>query len=54
MKAGQAIISQMTNDDIATLEAAGSYNLQIEDRSFDLTLEDFEIVTDEIPGMGSG
>jgi len=50
MKAGKAIISQLTDADIAAIESSGVYELIVEDRNYDLTLEDFDITTDEIPG----
>lgn len=50
MRAGQAIISNLDNDTIGQVESTGSYNLVINDRTYELSLEDFDISTDEIPG----
>jgi len=50
MKAGAAIISQLGNDDIVEIEKTNSYSLQLEGEQFDLSLEDFEIVSEDIPG----
>lgn len=50
MKDAAKAINQMGADDIAMLEKTGVYQLQIEDQTFELTLEDFEITTQDIPG----
>ncbi len=50
MKAASQIINAFRQEDIAKLEKSGSYQLNIEDTAFDLTLEDFEITTEDIPG----
>ena len=50
MKAGAAAINGFTQEDIAALEKSGSYTLNLEGESYDLTMEDFEIVTEDIPG----
>ena len=50
MKAAAQAISQLTQEDITTIEQNNAYQLKIDDQTFDLTLEDFEIVTQDIPG----
>ncbi|MEM6966721.1 MAG: isoleucine--tRNA ligase [Bacteroidota bacterium] len=50
MKAAAAIINSMNQEDIAALEKSGSYQLNVNDETFELTLEDFEITSDDIPG----
>ncbi|MEL6926513.1 MAG: DUF5915 domain-containing protein, partial [Bacteroidota bacterium] len=50
MKFAAQAIAKFTQEDIADLEKTGSYQLQVEDDRYDLTLEDFEITTDDIPG----
>lgn len=50
MGAASKVIGQFDQDSIAELEKAGKYDLQIEDRSYELSLEDFEISTADIPG----
>ena len=50
MKSAAQMISEMTQDDIATLEKNNSFSIIIEGQAYQLTLEDIEISTDEIPG----
>jgi isoleucyl-tRNA synthetase len=50
MKAAMGIITAMDQDDIARIEQAGVYDLVIEDRTYNLTIEDFEVVSEDIPG----
>ncbi|MCL4107218.1 UNVERIFIED_CONTAM: hypothetical protein GTU68_033033 [Idotea baltica] len=50
MKAGGAIIMALGQEDIAQIESANAYSLVIGDDNYDLTLEDFEIVSEDIPG----
>jgi isoleucyl-tRNA synthetase len=50
MGSASKIISQFDQDTIAAIEQAGKYDLKIEDRTYDLSLADFEIVTADIPG----
>ena len=50
MKGGQAIISAMGEEDIAALESTGSYELIVGENKYELSLEDFDITTDDIPG----
>lgn len=50
MKAGAAAISQLGNDAIAEIEKTNAYTLDLNGQSYDLSLEDFEIVSEDIPG----
>ncbi len=50
MKAANAIISGLDQDAISKIETNNSYELIVEEVSYDLTLEDFEIVSEDIPG----
>ena len=50
MKAAAAIIGQLDQESINTIEKTGSFLLSIENEQFDLELIDFEISADEIPG----
>ncbi len=50
MKAAAAAIGTMTADDIATLERTGNFAIDLPDGPEVLGLEDFEIVTEDIPG----
>jgi len=50
MKAAAAIINGLEQEDIATIEKSGSYQLNVNEENFELTLEDFEITSDDIPG----
>lgn len=50
MKAAAQIIGQMGQDDIAQIEKTNSYQLSINGDTYDLSMEDFEITTDDIPG----
>ena len=50
MKAASQAIAGFGAEDIANLEKTGSYQLQVGDETFELTLEDFEITTQDIPG----
>lgn len=50
MKAGADIISSLGQDDIATIEKTNSFTLSINGDTYDLTLEDFEITAEDIPG----
>ena len=50
MKAASIAINGFTQDDISAIEKSGTYQLNIDGESFDLTLEDFEISTEDIPG----
>ena len=50
MKAAAAAINQLTDNDISAIEQSGGYQLEVEGTSYDLSLEDFEISFDDIPG----
>ena len=50
MKEGASKIAQLSQDDISTIEESGIYSMELSDTSFQLTLEDFEITAQEIPG----
>ncbi|MEL6941586.1 MAG: isoleucine--tRNA ligase, partial [Bacteroidota bacterium] len=51
MKVAAQAIAKFTQEDIAALEKSGAYTLQAGDESYDLTLEDFEITAEDIPGL---
>jgi isoleucyl-tRNA synthetase len=51
MKVAAQTIGKFSQEDIADLEKTGQYQLQVGDESYDLTLEDFEIVAEDIPGL---
>ena len=50
MKAAAAAIAQFSQDDIAALENSGKYDLVVDGETYELTLEDFEISSEDIPG----
>ncbi len=50
MKAGNQLISAMDQDAIRQFEQSGTHALQIEDRSYELTLDDVQISSKDIPG----
>lgn len=51
MKAASQAINAFTQEDIQNLEKTGVYQLKIDETSsYDLGLEDFEIMTEDIPG----
>ncbi len=50
MKAAAQIIGRMNQQDIAQIEKSNSYTLSINGDSYQLSAEDFEITTDDIPG----
>lgn len=50
MKAAAQIIAGMSQEEIAQIEKNDHYQLVIDDETYDLTLEDFEITTEDIPG----
>ena len=50
MKDSVAIINGLDQDDIATIEKSNSYTLNVNDATFELTMDDFEIVSEDIPG----
>ena len=50
MKAIAALVSQMTSDDISSIENSGGWKGTIEGIEIELDLNDFEIVAQDIPG----
>ena len=50
MKAAVPIINQLGQEDIAAIEKSNSFQLAIGEDSYELTLEDFEIIAEDIPG----
>ncbi|MEL7120707.1 MAG: isoleucine--tRNA ligase [Bacteroidota bacterium] len=50
MKAAGQIIANMSQQDIASLEQNNLFRMEIGDAVYDLTLEDFEITAEDIPG----
>ncbi len=50
MKAAAAAIAGIDQKDIAEIERTGSYTLEVDGTTYELGLEDFEIVTEDIPG----
>ncbi len=51
MKQVAQLIAGMDQDTIATIERDGRYELEIEGNQFELNSEDFEISTEDIPGL---
>ena len=51
MKTASRVIGGFTQEDIAALEASGKYTLQAGEEHFELSLEDFEISAEDIPGL---
>jgi isoleucyl-tRNA synthetase len=50
MKQISAVIAQMNQSDIATIETQGSYEIQVENEKIVLAPEDVEILSEDIPG----
>ena len=50
MKAAAQAIGGLNQEDIADIEAKNSYLLKVNEETYELTLDDFEIVTEDIPG----
>ncbi|MCB0635643.1 MAG: isoleucine--tRNA ligase [Lewinella sp.] len=50
MKAAAQVIGDMSQDEIAGIEQTNQYTLSVNGDTFELTLEDFEITTEDIPG----
>jgi len=50
MKAAGDLIAALNQADISTIEKNNSYRLEVDGEVFDLTLEDFEISAEDIPG----
>jgi isoleucyl-tRNA synthetase len=50
MKQIAAAIGQMNQEDIVAFEKAGAFAITVNDENIDLTLEDVEIISEDIPG----
>ncbi|MBR9920121.1 MAG: isoleucine--tRNA ligase [Bacteroidetes bacterium] len=50
MKAGKERIENLSQDEIAQIEKTNLFTLEVEGESYDLTLEDLEIIPEDIPG----
>jgi isoleucyl-tRNA synthetase len=50
MKDAAAIINAISQDDIAAIESSGNYVLNLGSERHELTLEDFEITAEDVPG----
>ncbi len=50
MKDAAAVINAMSQDDIAAIETSGNYVLEVGGERHDLTLDDFEITAEDVPG----
>lgn len=50
MKAANSIISEMSQSDIQKFEKEGCFQIEIEGEQYELTLEDIEVVSEDIPG----
>jgi isoleucyl-tRNA synthetase len=50
MKAAQELFGNFNQTDISTIEKTNAYVLNLNGDSYDLTLEDFEITAEDIPG----
>lgn len=50
MKLAAAAINQLTQEDIQKIEAEGSYQLLVDGESHLLSIDDVEIITEDIPG----
>jgi isoleucyl-tRNA synthetase len=51
MKAAVQAINKFTEADIANLEKTGKYDLDVDGTNYELTLEDFEIKAEDVPGL---
>ena len=51
MKAAAQTIAGFSQDDISNLEKTGSYILEVEGEKYELTLDDFEITAEDVPGL---
>ena len=51
MKAAAQAVAAFDQDDISNLEKTGSYILNVGDEKYELTLADFEITADDVPGL---
>lgn len=50
MKQIAASINEFSQEDIATIESTGNYDLKIDGHDVNLTIEDVEIISEDIPG----
>jgi len=50
MKAGVAVISSFDQETIAQIEKTNAYTLELNGESYEITLEDLEILSEDIPG----
>jgi isoleucyl-tRNA synthetase len=50
MKEAMKVITGLGQEEITEIEKTGTYNLAVNGSTYDLTLEDFEILTEDIPG----
>lgn len=50
MKAGAARINQLSQKDISEIEKSGTYTMEVDGTTYDLTLEDFVIGSEDIEG----
>ena len=50
MKQASQLIMAFDQNQIAELESAGKYNIEIEGQAYELAMDDFEITAEEIPG----
>ena len=50
MKQASQIIMGLGDDDIKNIESTGAFELNVDGQKYDLTLEDFDISAEEIPG----
>lgn len=50
MKQAAQVISEATPAQIATLESKGLYQIALEGKSYDITLNDVMVLTEDIPG----
>jgi len=50
MKTAIPLINQLGQEDIAAIEKTNSYQLTVDGENYELTLEDFEIIAEDIPG----
>jgi isoleucyl-tRNA synthetase len=51
MKVAAQEINSMSQEDIANIEQTGKYTLAANGNTYELTLEDFEITAEDIPGL---
>jgi len=51
MKAAIQLINALDQEEISNIEKTNSYNLSLEGENYSLSLEDFEITTDDVPGL---